>query len=194
MPYLKECQESMHPDLLKNMLVVDNTEDNKGAATSYNIGAKRVLEEKLDWLITLSPSTRFGPKGGTDFVNFLERFKSYWVVESALPVGWHFIAWNRKMFERIGLWDENFWPVYGEDADISYRILTAIEEDGLKEKWAVFPTDAWVTMQGYSAHKGGVKFDQTAIWDYYIKKWGGRSGHEIYKKPFNNYPIDWWQK
>lgn len=194
--YASECLASMAPEVWHHTLTVDNTVDNKGAAGSYNIGARQVLDEGLDWLITLSPSTRFGPEGGSDMIEYLHGDgKDAWVVEADMPVGWHWIAWHRRMFERIGIWDENFWPVYGEDIDISHRILTAIDEDKADRAWQVFPCDAWMMMQGYSAHVGGVDVRITAeTWSYYEAKWGGRSGHEKFNRPFDDPEngLDYW--
>lgn len=191
-PYRDACLDTLAPEIVERTLVIDNTVENKGAAGSYNIGARHVLEHGLDWLITLSPSTRFGPSAGRDFIERLATFPDAFVVEPVVPVGWHFIAWHRRTFETIGLWDENFWPVYGEDADIAYRINTHLDFN--QERWPRVPLDAWLTMQGYSAHKGGIAHDQQGIWAYYERKWGGRSGHEQWKHPFNDErnPLSYW--
>lgn len=186
-PFKDACLATMDDELIENTYSVDQTVKNIGAAGAYNVGARLIIEKDIDWLITLSPSTRFGPQGGKDFVKYLEEQKDEaWIVESLVPTGWHFIAWNKKLFQRIGFWDENFYPVYGEDADISYRALLAIEEDKIPNPWRNFPTDAWLTMQGYSARLAGIDKPQIHIWDYYQKKWGGLPGHEMYKRPFND--------
>lgn len=201
--YAEQCLATMHKVVRHNTVPIDNAHgENRGAAASYNIGARLVTNPKTAhrWLVTLSPSTRFGPSGGLDMFSYLESAASdeAWVVEAEMPVGWHFIAWHRRVFETIGYWDENFWPVYGEDADISYRILTHL--DTLTPKatpfWRIFECDAWLTMQGYSAHVGGVNVNnQEPFWDYYVKKWGGRSGHETFKHPFNDEtkPLSFWK-
>ena len=195
LPYGEACLATLDPWVRDTVVVVDQTVTNIGAAGAYNVGAREVLRDGLDWLITLSPSTRFGPSGGRDFVGFLEEHNDdTWIVESLVPTGWHFIAWNRCLFERIGLWDENFWPVYGEDADISYRTLLAIKEDQIPNPWRSFPTDAWLTMQGYSHRIAGISGSQEALWDYYTKKWGGRAGHETFTRPFGDVanPLSFW--
>lgn len=194
-PSRDECVETMHKSLRANLMEVDNTVDNRGAAGAYNIGAHHVVDNNLDWLITLSPSTRFGPEGGRDFIKFLDKVNDTgWVVEAEVPVGWHFIAWHRRLFDAIGFWDENFWPVYGEDADISKRILIAIEEMKLTNVWHRFEMDGWLTMQGYSAHLGKKQHSQVEIWEYYKRKWGGLSGQEEYNRPFGDKPLDYWEK
>lgn len=184
MPYLEECTAAMHPELKDNLLVIDQTVDNCGAAAAYNRGARIVLDERRDWLITLSPSTRFGPRGGLDLVEFCRANTRAWVIEPGLPVGWHFIAWSRTMFETVGLWDEQFWPVYGEDADIAHRIGLAMKTAG-SHRWLRVDVDAWITMQGYSARLAGINQPQDDIWERYRAKWGGRSGHEQFAIPYN---------
>lgn len=184
-PFGEQCLETLHPEVRDHVITIDNTIDNKGAAGSYNIGARKVLEEKLDWLITLSPSTRFGPSGGRDFIEYMKTLKDDYVLQSEVPTGWHFIAWSRLMFERIGIWDSSFAPCYFEDTDISRRILIAMEEDG-KHRWKMFDTDAWITMQGYSARLAGINKSQDHLKKYFTKKWGGEPGHETFTRPFNN--------
>ena len=192
--YADACLAGMHPEVRENVLAVDNTVENTGAAASYNIGARHVLARGLTWLVTLSPSTRFGPSGGRDFVRALGEHADAWVVEAGMPVGWHLIAWHRRVFENVGLWDEHFWPVYGEDADISQRILVGLRDRGIDNAWRVFESDAWLTMQGYSAHVGGVDVSgpQEAIWAYYVDKWGGRSGEELWDRPWRTKLLDYW--
>lgn len=191
-PYRGECMRSMAPEFREHVMTINNTgENNRGVAASWNIGARSVVGNGTDWLISLSPATRFGPSGGLDLVEHLESLSTPWVVESSAPVGWHCIAWHRDLFERVGFFDENFWPAYGEDADISHRFALASESESVA-RWARFDLDGWITMQGHSAHLAGIRHPQN--WGYYQRKWGGLSGHERFTLPFGDKPLDWWKK
>lgn len=193
-PYTDACMRGLAPDLADHLLVVDNTIDNLGVAGSWNVAARHVLDSNLDWLVVLSAATRFGPEGGADFIAALDRYRnSYWVVESSAPVGWHLLAWSRSVFEQVGLFDETFWPAYGEDADMSYRIHTA-QREGIAGGWANERVDAWIAMQGHGCRLAKVQIDYDRAWTYYLKKWGGLSGHEMYDRPFNDptLPLSYW--
>ncbi len=198
-PYGEACLASMAPEVRERTVVVDNTgETNLGAAGSYNVGARRVLDEGHDWLLTLSATVRFGPAGGVDMLERLDGVdgRTTWVVEAEMPVGWHWLAWSRPMFERVGIWDEQFHPCYAEDADIAHRIGIAAREAGIADRgdgawWEVFAADAWIMMQGYSAHMAGIDPSQEDLWASYERKWGGRSGHEQWDRPYGSMPLDY---
>lgn len=196
-PYTEACLDGLAPDVAALTVVVDNTVENRGVAGSWNIGARRVLDEGLDWLVSLSAATRFGPCGGRDFIDLLDRYSSSWVVESSVPVGWHLIGWSRELLERVGLFDENHWPAYGEDADMAHRVGVAISESdwpAYREAWRVEPVDAWLAMQGHGTKLAGVQVDMTKTWAYHRAKWGGLSGHETCRRPFGDptLPLGFW--
>ena len=89
-----------------------------------------------------------------------------------------------------GYFDENFTPAYFEDNDMAYRIKL---NEGKQVKLA----------SARMFHKGS----QTQLWNgeegrvvshqqfetnrgYYIGKWGGTPGNEVFKRPFNTYTFD----
>ena len=193
-PSFDAMWESLAPELRDGALVLDNTRENLGAAGSRNVGARRVLAEGLDWLGDVSPVVRFGAPGGLDFIEQLRAASDAWVVQSSTPVNWHLMAWARGMFERVGLFDENFWPIYGEDGDISRRIHVALAESGKTGAWRCVDADAWITMYGHSQRLAGIVADQPTLWAYYARKWGGASGQERFSRPFgdDSLPLSFW--
>jgi hypothetical protein len=56
-----------------NMLLVDNTEENRGIPRSHNMGIDKMYREGSNWLIIQSAALRFGPEGGLDFIRNLEK-------------------------------------------------------------------------------------------------------------------------
>lgn len=184
----------LHPELRERAIPIDNTELNLGAAGSRNLAQRVAAERGVDWVVEVSPVVRFGPPGGLDFVRALEDHADAWVVQSWAPLNWHLIAWSTGLPKRVGLWDENFWPVYGEDGDMSRRIHLAAAEDGHAAAWACVPVDAWITMHGHSVRLANVQVDYPTIWSYYEAKWGGRSGEERFTRPFDapDIPLSWW--
>lgn len=195
-PSFDAMRATMHPKLAEHALVIDNTVDNLGAAGSRNVAARWMERTDVDWVVEVSPVTRFGPRGGLDFLAALVAHPDAWVIQSAAPVNWHCIAWSRRLYERVGYWDEHFWPVYGEDGDMSRRIHLAQAEDGLAAVWACVEIDAWITMHGHTVTLAGVEVDHAALWTYYETKWGGPPGHETYTRPFGDpgKPLSWWSE
>lgn len=192
-PYLAPCAGSLASDVVDCLTVVDNTTRNLGVAASWNLGGQRVLAGEADWLVSLSAATRFGPSGGRDLLAHLA-VSDAWVVESETPVGWHCIAWSRQLLETIGLFDENYWPAYGEDADWSWRVLVAMEEAGV-HRWETFPTDAWITMRGHATALAGIEPNMARSIAYFEHKWGPKSwtNHVArWRRPFNRFVLDYW--
>ena len=96
------------------------------------------------------------------------------------------------VIEKVGFFDENFYPAYFDDNDYRWRTKTAKAD---LDKYPVkYEHDTSSTIK-YSAHykKCNQKTFQKAG-RYYITKWGGGPGEEKYDSPFNSgAPIDYWK-
>lgn len=209
LPYVSDadliaCVRGMAPEFQERTYPIDNRTLNLGVAASWNLAAKEVLAGGHDWLVCCSTSTRFGPEGGRDFAYRLDREtpgafddevrEQVVVVEPLPPVGWHLIAWHRILLSRVGFFDENIWPAYGEDIDWSHRVLAFLGSPGRKaEQWARVPVDAWITMQGASVKLHGVVPDSDRNWAYLARKWGDPY-RQVYEHPFNDprNGLDYW--
>lgn len=96
-----------------------------------------------------------------------------------------FWAWNKVALNTIGVMDENFFPMYWEDVDYSYRAKRV----GLNIGHC---PDTYVIHQGSkSIHTVPGLIDQHYITlarneAYYLRKWGGGRNAEYYTRPFND--------
>ena len=91
---------------------------------------------------------------------------------------------KESTIDKVGYFDENFWPAYFEDNDYHYRMkLQGIK--ALKDNQIVY------FHYGSSTVKENRNIEKTNSEyylinkEYYIKKWGGEPGNEIYETPFN---------
>lgn len=88
-------------------------------------------------------------------------------------------------FEKIGPFDEGFYPAYFEDNDYARRIQLA----GLKTM--IVPGCGMNhfksgTLASYNAHEMAQHHSNfERLRAYYCQKWGGPPGHEQFKTPFN---------
>lgn len=180
----------------KSLLLVDNTmtgsvaaryglptyrdEDghNLGVARAWNIGAKEVMERGLDYMIIVSASMQFGPILHQTFISEMERHTDAHVIE-ATGHSWHLIAFHRSVFEKIGLFDENFYPAYFEDIDFGYRML-------LSKSFPFGWPNVWVNavLTGVAQHIKFVDCSAAPLLVYYREKWGGNKGEEQFTRPF----------
>jgi len=192
----------------KDVLIVDNTKDgiknrysflgvvqpapdlriyrdpdnhNLGVARSWNIGAREVVERKLDYLIIMSQAMLFGPEKEVTWTGELEARNGEYLVE-ALGHSWHLIALHRKCFEAIGYFDENFYPAYFEQIDWSRRL----ELTNLSKEWP----RVWVNALSTSVGAYSYLTLPDPLLAYYREKWGGDKGNEQYRLPFNGRAID----
>lgn len=158
----------------------DPDNHNIGVGRAWNIGAKQVVKQELDYLIIMSQSMLFGPQKETTWIKQMETFKGENVIE-ADGHSWHLIALHRRLFEKVGYFDENFYPGYFEQIDWCYRL----ELLGLQGAWA----RVWVNALSQSVGKHSNLVLAPPLLAYYRQKWGGDKGEELFDLPFGNKPL-----
>lgn len=200
------CVASMDSTLWNETIVVDNVapNPNRGVAASWNLGVDALYERDADWLVIISAATRFGSPGGLDFLAHLEdAVGTEWAIEAGecprqrgIGFGWHLIAFPRLTFDRVGRFDENFWPAYWEDCDFGHRIRCATPawQPGPDPLWPKVDVDADLEGFAHGVKLAGVESMPHRLAAYYARKWGGPPSAEEYVRPFGDQKLglDWW--
>ena len=186
------------------ILVVDNSRDgwadqrygmrthrdpaghNLGVARSWNLGARQVLDDGLDYLVIMSASMQFGPAMHTTWKAQMETFWGHNVIECD-GHSWHLIALHRRLFETIGLFDENFYPGYFEQIDWCYRLRMVGLEQGFVHVWVN------ALSQGAGLHAPAISLPADPLLDYYAAKWGGPKGEELWRHPYETKPLGYFE-
>lgn len=166
--------------------------DNRGACISWNKGINKFDTTKVNLVFILSPGTLF--KNGTDeFINAVvasEKKHSNWFYSMPLD-GFHTVCITRKLYEKVGSFDENLYPCYRDDADFQHRCF--LLDCGFKDIEFDIPHEislgTGVRHNRLFAHYWANINIQTP---YYITKWGGDSGLEVFKLPFQDKPLSYW--
>jgi len=100
-----------------------------------------------------------------------------------------------ELFNWVGLFDENFYPAYFEDNDFHYRMqLLGMPAYGLKA--AQFFHQGSVTTNNRKEEIGHTIYSQFEDnRTYYVEKWGGNPGEEVFSHPFNEpaYGPEYWE-
>jgi len=166
--------------------------DNRGSCESWNIGLRKMDTTSAKFVIIFSPGTQF-PKGADQFVNgVLDAEKNNPKIFYGIAGdGFHSVCITKKLREAIGLFDENLYPAYRDDADWQRRgsllgsrfSVTRFEI----EKELTLTTG--VRNNHIFAHYWA---NLTAQIQYYIKKWGGDVGLETFDLPFGDKPLSYW--
>ncbi len=159
---------------------------NIGCARAWNLGVGRMFRDDLDYTVIMSSSMMFGPVLQTTFLAQMQTFWGSNVIE-ANGHGWHLIAFHRRVFEQIGVFDTNFYPAYFEDVDFGRRYYIS----QLSGRWE----NVWLNAisQGHGLHqkRGHVYAPATPLLQYYELKWGGGKGNEKFSLPFEDKPISY---
>lgn len=191
--FVKTCK-------LENVLAIDNTNltKNIGIMKSHNMGIDYMCKIGAEWLIVMSAAIRFGEPGGLDFVEQLRQHPEMDVAQGAQigskqdgnrVFGWHFMAFNKRILDLVGGWDENFTPYSLDDIDLSLRIRKAKPN----VIWEGLECDITDTTMSHSITKAGVKASYPPRHEYFKRKWGREGGdyqNEGYAYPFNNPALD----
>lgn len=206
---LAACLDSMDPTVRERVMVIDNTDDgsiwdsvptcqksyrNIGVAASWNAGCRAGFEAGADFVTVCSSSMRFDPDGGvalTSTADFASAHRQWlWGFESLN--GWHLFTVGRLTWERIGEFDEVFWPAYFEDNDYIWRmrcagILPPAGPHTPDRKIPWIPTISYPCAGDALAVKSGaVTVDLAALEARYCEKWGGPPGHERWTSAYGD--------
>lgn len=205
----RACVESMSAAFAAHVSIVDNTAEqvtrtspafrrywlrawapeppqNVGVAYAWNLVAREVVAEKLDWLVLASEAITFGAPGGEDLIDALcdaDPADGY----VGTLFGWKLIALSRPLLEDVGRFDEKFWPAYYEDTDYLYRMGLAgwpsPRENGRSGGYV--EVDATCVGDAHCVKAGLASPDFGRLRRYYRAKWGGDQGSETYRLPFD---------
>ena len=151
--------------------------ENLGVSGSWNYG----IRTEADFLWILSSSLIFN-NGFSELIKKMEFADEYGLLTDQ---AWHCIGFTKKTFDKVGFFDEQFYPGYFEDTDYLYRLKLAGIHNSVEHNLPKVDID--VTCQGTAmALKSGavnVRFD--VLQEYYKRKWGGYPGEEKFIIPFN---------
>jgi len=176
---------------------------NIGVSRAWNLG----IAEDKDYTFFVSSSVKFN-KGFKEVADHLQQlinendlnlvayladdnpnkgeFKSNnieWGLFTQL--GWHCNGVSKLTVEKIGYFDENFYPAYMEDTDYCVRMGLA----QIPGRHQDVPAYCQKTGQAIDS---GATTNPARSTDYWNKKWGGTLDIPEFNKPFGDKPLDYW--
>jgi hypothetical protein len=112
-------------------------------------------------------------------------------------IGHTLFAITRECIERVGWFDENFYPAYCEDCDYSWRMkLAGVSAGGIGMSEQIAGThEGSSTLRALEAAEQDavVRKGEQENQAYYREKWGGAPGAEVFKRPFDGHPPRRWR-
>lgn len=204
------CLASMHPEIRRRVLVVDNTglgriahvhrkvvgavhaaAENLGVSRSWALGVKQMFERDAEYLLIVSQSITFDrPLGGLDFLAEMEGRRPPVLIHAQF--GWKLVALHRSVFELVGSFDPWFAPAYYEESEYMVRMHHAglpspLYNDGRFDQITVDATSAG---DGVTMHRGLVRIDYGAQKAKFVAKWGCEPGGRPFDHPYNDERLD----
>jgi hypothetical protein len=182
---------------------------NRGVACSWNEGLLASVSDGSDVTIILNDDLFFYDDGFDQFVDFIlsekQRVPDFGLITvygkeagaasagtasvKAGPQDAACMAIGQWALDRVGYFDENFWPAYWEDVDYFYRLeLTGLPR--LCDQRTLLEH----RRSGTARNDRLISLLHQQRWlrnrQYYIKKWGGAWGEEMFRHPFNDRTLD----
>lgn len=174
----------------RDVLVVDNTAENRGVSASWNMGADYMRVRRAEWLIICSESLRMHPGEAARLEAELTASAAPW---ADTGYGWHLVAFRASTLERVGRFDEIF-QAYMEDTDYLYRLHLAgfpSPRENARPHTVIDGIGADDLGYGLAVTDRLVDVQWADLAVRYQTKWGGPQGHEAYTTPYNDPTHDW---
>lgn len=151
---------------------------NLGVSASWNVICREAFADGLDAFILNDDVTVHRQCFG-------EMMKRPELI--VLAPWWSCFAIDRPAYEKIGPFDEQFYPAYCEDTDYMYRAKLAGVPIGIVEGFVDHAASS--TVGAMTPEEKAAFLRCNWSWRYYREKWGGDSYNETYKEPFNGAPC-----
>lgn len=150
---------------------------NIGVAAAWN----RLLRAGA-WVIS-NDDVELGPETFARFLRALE-VSPVTIIDGRYR--WSLFGQRPEVTEKIGFYDEAFFPAYYEDNDYEYRLKlagivpTAVSDPAVTHVGWASSRDAKGALRDPAEHSGWYQRNLA----YYQRKWGGPPGKEILRTPF----------
>jgi glycosyltransferase involved in cell wall biosynthesis len=168
---------------------------NRGLSKSWNEGILNAYGSGADIVLVANDDIYFSP-GDVDKIarKALENRDRYIIscagfhrrFDRRLPShGYSCFAINPIAIERIGCFDENFFPCYCEDQDYAYRArLAGLQEENCSDTMIYHGGSD--TIYGSPELSAQNRVTQGRNMQYYLRKWGGLGDRERFSQPFDS--------
>lgn len=187
-------------------LIADQWVKNNSLAKVWNAKCSEAFQIGYDYCLVINDDILFYPQTVDNLVN--HAFETDVLLVSGVnankdadkhiaapmgKLGLHFSCFllHPAVFDRLGYFDENFFPAYFEDNDFCYRAGLAKEERyGFSQAPFYHAGSTTIKkMPGTQAARLQRYFQRNRV--YYHKKWGGPPGEEVFTSPYNNLNLTW---
>jgi GT2 family glycosyltransferase len=210
---MKALESAKVPDSIHcEFFIINNWSENKGVSRAWNIGIKKAIKKKCDYILILNDDIVLAPDTIEYLCNAIDNndialisagdYRHLMGPDAVMTAslsddvdqmrhGPNFACFmiTPDSYEKIGEFDEGFSPAYFEDNDYHHRGNLA----GVR---CVGSEVAMFYHYGSQTQNSGAQpIVPSGIFErnrhYYVNKWGGEPGTEAYTTPWNNSSLNW---
>ncbi len=168
---------------------------NRGVSNSWNEGMLAAYARHADVVIIANDDITFAPRDVDIIAEKAALCRDRYVVSCAgyhvghrqrLPsVGYACFAINPIAIEKLGCFDQNFFPAYCEDQDFARRAaLAGLEEENCPNTMLSHLGSNCILSDPELRRQNAITHGRNLA--YYRQKWGGDGGQETFSHPFDN--------
>jgi GT2 family glycosyltransferase len=173
---------------------------NRGLSKSWNEGILAAYDSGADVVLVVNDDVTFSPGDVDKIARKAFANRDRYIISCAgvhrrfnrtLPShGYSCFAINPIALEKIGCFDENFFPCFCEDQDYAFRArLAGLEEENCAD--TLISHGGSDTLYQSAALIVQNRLTQTRNVLYYVRKWGGQGGNEQFSNPFANPQLNY---
>lgn len=183
-------------DVEHRLYVMESYKENNGVSWAWNTGMNKALKDGYRYALICNDDIWFEPGAIQKLCDTMESTGAVLVSpnqnanlpqDGVVPGAdfFCFLVDIEQLIRYCGYFDHNFWPAYFEDNDMHYRI-------NLSGRKALMNRDAIVHHHGSATQNAIPAFPVTppeqfiSNRNYYIEKWGGEPGKEVFISPYGN--------
>jgi len=171
--------------------------ENRGLAKSWNEGLIDGYHDGMDVMLIANDDAAPQYGDATRIARAAARNRDYYMVSGwgfdarALQSGdmlFSLAAINPVALEKIGYFDENFYPIYYEDRDYYRRAqLAGLGHMCIPSTHILHAGSKSRSIVPIQQHEE--QFERNKA--YYLRKWGGEKEYELFETPFNDPALGW---
>ena len=177
-----EVTEAMRQlERFKNWKVGSST-NNYGVANAWNLFAEEAKKDGYDAIIVANDDIYLYPEVLKKFIDTMKTSEFTSFVEYNM---FSFYGMHISLFDKVGEFDENFWPAYYEDNDYHYRMKLIGLDSANVEGTSYFHAGSATLGKFDLIRKMMHHHNFSKNTDYYIAKWGGLPHEEKFTRPFD---------
>lgn len=182
-------------------LILHKPRNNLGVAGSWNWIIKQTSAQ---WCLLVNSDMTFHPNtlqflARTIWDNYLHSGLIHCTPVEQPQNGYSLFSISQWLYDKVGSFDENFYPAYMEDCDYNYRCkLSGLQGQIIENVNVIHGEEPFWGSTTIHSNPHFLKMNQVTHrnnFRYYLEKWGGEPAKEVYLRPFNQpqYDINFWQ-